>query len=121
MIPKSRSIIAVMAVFTAIGVLLGGTALTEWVDPKLLGLVTLIYVAARAGVDYFFQASANIEAPRVAVALTGRMEQGQVVARDATAVAGPGSPVPTGEELNPQSTVAAVTPPPAPAKDDLGI
>ena len=101
-IPKSRSIIIVGSIFFALGILLGGTALAEFLDPKLLGLLTLLFVAARGGWDYFVNASANVDANRVAVVMTDA----------ATPVAGEASPVTTGEALHPGDTIQAVTPKP---------
>jgi hypothetical protein len=97
--------IITLAVYTALGVILGGAALSDWIDVRVIGLLTLLLVGTRAGIDFYISATTT---PNAQVVATQEKAGAPVIA-------GPQSQVTTGDTLAPGASVGDIVQPPPPA------
>ncbi len=99
MIPRSRPIIILQSVLAGLSALLGGAALADFVDIKVIGLANLFVAAITVGLGVYMSGT-NVEGSNVVVAMQN----------PTTPVAGDASAVTTGKELQPGQTIASVVP-----------
>ena len=89
--PRSKALIITLSVYTGLGVILGGAALAEWIDVRIIGLLTLLVVGSRAGIDFYI---ANTTTPSAPVVATQEKA-------GAPLIAGPQSYLQTGQTIPP--------------------
>ena len=104
--PRSKPILLTLSVIAGLHVLLGGAALADFVDVKLIGLVALVVAAFEGGLAVYLSGS-NISAPQV---VATQLQPGAPV------VAGPASAVSTGHTISPEMSVADVATPNIPVE-----
>ena len=100
--PRSRPVILIQSVLTTLGILFGASLLVDLVDPRIVGLGSLLVVAVKGGLDFYLNATTT---PSAQVLATQPIPGGDVVA-------GPASNFTTGAAISTDLPVGEITTPP---------